>query len=341
MKCRQLIAFLFILLPGAVAVDRLEANGPSVDALNKRADYRRPDKIDYPEDNAYSAVKARLGQALFFDTALSGSNTISCSSCHNPELSWTDGQPRSIGEAHTPAAYAAPSLLNVAWLERLGWDGKFKDLEAVAFTPITSPTMMNLPEKDLIARLQSKPAYVELFGKAFNGEGVTRRNIELALATFERSIVSTEAPFDRWVKGDEEAISAQAKHGFAIFNGKGHCAECHSGWSFTDGSYHDIGTSKDNIGRGRYFPTSIKLQYAFKTPTLRDVALTAPYMHDGSLASLEDVIELYDRGGIDRPSRAEPIKPLHLSQNEKADLIAFLQTLNGDRQAPPQLDFPD
>jgi len=341
MNCRQLIAFLFVLLPGFAVVEHLEANGPLAGAPDKRSDYRRPDKIDYPEDNAYSAAKARLGQALFFDTALSGSNTIACASCHNPGLSWSDGLPHAVGEARTAGVYHTPSLLNVAWLNRLGWDGKFKNLEAVAFTPITSPVMMNLREEDLIARLQSKPAYVELFAKAFDGGGVTKRNIEFALATYERSIVSTEAPFDRWVKGDEKAISAEAKHGFAIFNGKGHCAECHSGWNFTDGSYHDIGVSKDNIGRGRSFPSSVKLQYAFKTPTLRDVALTAPYMHDGSRATLEDVIALYDEGGIDRPSRAEPIKPLHLTQTEKADLIAFLQTLTGERQMPSLPDLPD
>ena len=128
------------------------------------------------------------------------------------------------------------------------------------------------------------------------------------MATFERTIVSGEAPFDRWIKGDEKAINAAAKRGFDLFVGKAHCASCHSGWAFTDSSFHDIGTATgDDIGRGKLFPTSIKLQYAFKTPTLRDVARRAPYMHDGSDATLEAVIDLYDRGGIDRPSRSELI----------------------------------
>ena len=143
---------------------------------------------------------------------------------------------------------------------------------------------MNLPEKVLIERLSAIPGYVDAFDAAFGEGEITRRKIELALATFERSIVSGEAPFDRWIEGDESAINDGAKRGFDLFNGKAHCASCHSGWAFTDSSFHDIGTAQDDdIGRGQLFPTSIKLRYAFKTPTLRDVARRAPYMHDGSV----------------------------------------------------------
>ncbi len=149
------------------------------------------------------------------------------------------------------------------------------------------------------------------------------------MATYERSIVSTDAPFDRWIHGDEVAISAAAKRGFALFNGKANCAVCHSGWAFTDGSFHDIGVAKDDdLGRGRLFPNSVKLQHAFKTPTLRDVTHRGPYMHDGSISSLVEVIDLYDRGGIERPSRDNDIHPLNLQDSEKADLIAFLNTLS-------------
>ncbi len=176
-------------------------------------------------------------------------------------------------------------------------------------------------------------AYVDAFAAAFGAAGITRRNIELALATFERSIVSGRAPFDRWVEGDDAAISAAAKRGFDLFNDKAHCSGCHNGFSFTDGSFHDIGTAKDtDIGRGRLFPNSVKLRYAFKTPTLRDVTRRAPYMHDGSIATLEEVIDLYDRGGIERPSRSVLIRPLGLTDAERADLIAFLDTLT----APPK-----
>jgi cytochrome c peroxidase len=187
---------------------------------------------------------------------------------------------------------------------------------------------MDLSETELVARLAADPDYGRQFAEAFGDPQINRRRIELALATFERSIVATDAPFDRWIAGDETAIDPAAKRGFALFNGRARCAQCHSGFVFTDGSFHDIGTARDpDIGRGRLFPSSIKLQHAFKTPTLRDVALRAPYMHDGSVPTLEAVIELYDRGGIARPSRDEAIGPLLLSEEEKADLLAFLQSL--------------
>ncbi len=200
----------------------------------------------------------------------------------------------------------------------------------MATGPITSPDIMNLPIDELIKRLSAIPGYARAFDAAFGKGDITMPKIELALATFERSIVSDDAPFDRWIRGDEAAIDAAAKRGFALFNGKANCAACHSGWAFTDASFHDIGVAKnDDIGRGRLFPTSVKLQYAFKTPTLRDVTRRGPYMHDGSLSTLGDVIDLYNRGGIDRPSRDDEIHQLNLPQSEKADLIAFLQTLNG------------
>ena len=300
-----------------------------------RADaYQRPTSIPYPDDNPYTEAKAELGRMLFFDPRLSGSQSRSCANCHDSLLSWGDGLPRAIGEQQSPMGLRSPTLLNVAWVPILGWDGKFPDLESVAFVPITAPANMNLPEATLIARLSAIPGYLRAFDRAFGKGEITRHKIELALATYERSIVSGEAPFDRWIMGDDAAIGAAAKRGFEIFNNKGHCAECHSGWAFTDSSFHDIGTAKgDDIGRGRYFSNSLKLRYAFKTPTLRDVDRRAPYMHDGSVPTLEDVIALYDKGGIARPSRSELMRPLGLTEGEKSDLIAFLHTLT----SPPQL----
>jgi len=303
-------------------------------AAASRDEYRRPAAIPYPDQNPHSAEKAELGRMLFFDPILSGSRARSCASCHNPSLSWGDGLARAIGEGQQPMGLRAPTLLNVAWVPRLGWDGKFRDLESVAFAPITSAANMNLPEADLIARLEAVPGYVQSFAAAFDEGSITRARIEAALATYERSIVSETAPFDRWIMGEESAIDMPAKRGFELFRGKAHCAKCHSGWAFTDSSFHDIGSASGNdIGRGRLFPTSVKLRYAFKTPTLRDVARRAPYMHNGSLATLEDVIALYDRGGIERPSRSELIAPLALTPTEKADLVAFLNTLTGEPQA--------
>jgi cytochrome c peroxidase len=293
-----------------------------------RDGYRRPAEIPHPADNSYSAEKTELGRKLFFDPILSGSGSHSCSTCHNPALAWGDGVARAVGQGQTRLALRSPTLLDIAWIPRLGWDGKFRDLESVAFGPITARSNMNLSEETLLARLSASPAYINAFAAGFGTIGITRRNVELALATFQRSIVSRRAPFDRWVEGDDTAISAAAKRGFDLFNGKAHCSGCHNGFSFTDGSFHDIGTAKDtDIGRGRFFPNSVKLRYAFKTPTLRDVTLRAPYMHDGSIATLEEVIDLYDRGGIERPSRSVLIRPLGLTDAERTDLIAFLGTL--------------
>ncbi len=325
-KASSAVGAIIVLLGAAVAASDNAAPGRA--ALFET--YRRPAEIPFPQSNPYSEAKSKLGRILFFDPILSGSQVRSCASCHNPALSWGDGQARAVGEKQVRLPLRSPTLLNVAWVPKLGWDGHFRDLEAVAFGPITAADNMNLPEKVLVERLSAIQGYRSAFDAAFGDGPITKRKIELALATYERSIVSGEAPFDRWIKGDESAIDASAKRGFDLFNGKAHCASCHSGWAFTDSSFHDIGTAKnDDVGRGRLFPTSIKLRHAFKTPTLRDVARRAPYMHDGSIATLDAVIDLYNRGGIARSSRAEQIYPLDLSQQEKADLIAFLHTLNG------------
>ncbi len=303
-----------------------------------KAKYHRPSQIPFPKSDPYSEAKSNLGQMLFWDPLLSGSRSRSCASCHNPGLSWGDGLPRAIGENQKSLPLRTPTLLNVAWNDALGWTGHFSSLENVTFGPITGAGNMNLPKQELIKRLSAIPGYDTAFEQAFGEGKITSHKIELALATFERSIISTTAPFDRWISGKENAISPSAKHGFDLFNGKARCASCHRGWAFTDGSFHDIGTAKGkDVGRGALFPTSKKLRYAFKTPTLRDVARRAPYMHDGSVATLEDVIELYDKGGIDRPSRAEDVRPLHLTKAEKADLIAFLNTLTG---TPQEVEVP-
>ena len=333
-----LLAGVGVLLIGATSSYSGLEQG---DGLALKEKYQRPAEIPFPKSDPYSEAKAKLGRMLFFDPILSGSQVRSCANCHNPALSWGDGLPRAIGEGQQSLPLRSPTLLNIAWIPKLGWDGHFRDLESVAFGPITAASNMNLPEPVLIERLSAVPGYVYAFQSAFGEGPITRRKVELALATFERSIVSGEAPFDRWIGGDEAAISNAAKRGFNLFNGKANCAACHSGWAFTDGSFHDIGTAKgDDLGRGKLFPTSVKLRYAFKTPTLRNVAQRAPYMHDGSVPTLAAVIDLYNRGGIKRPSRAEDIHPLGLSEQEKADLIAFLGTLSAPAQVVAIPDVP-
>ena len=331
----QFAAVALLLLVRAAVPDVIAQAAPSPDQ-DLRTEYRRP-ATPFPDTDPYSATKAKLGQLLFFDPILSGSGKIACASCHNPSYSFTDGLRHGVGE-HEMATHT-PTLLNVAWAPILGWDGHFPSLEKVAFGPILNPEIMGGNEKEIIARLTAIPEYRAAFTAAFPDGVVSRTNIEDALATFERTLVSGPAPFDRWVDGDESAISAAAKRGFALFNGKAGCAECHAGWAFTDEGFYDVGVGKgQDIGRGKLFANSPKLQYAFKTPTLRNVAVRAPYMHDGSEATLAAVIDLYNRGGVDRPSRADPIKPLGLNAQEEADLIAFLKTLTSDQ--PIALDIP-
>ena len=270
----------------------------------------------------------RLGRRLFLDTGLSKSGATSCATCHQASSGWSDAHRTAVGDNGDHLPFKAPTLLNVGWLDRMGWTGRFADTPAVALFAMSSPATMNMPLADLVAKLRKDQSYVAAFEAAFGHEGIANDDVGAAITRYVNSITSVKGPFDRWIEGDDTAITSAAQRGFATFVGKGRCGECHSGWTFTDGSYHDIGTAKTDLGRGLFFPGSVKLQHAFKTPGLRNVADRAPYMHDGHLATLADVIDLYDRGGIDRPSRAQAIAPLHLSQEEKADLKAFLMTLS-------------
>jgi cytochrome c peroxidase len=315
---------------GFVGVGVGLGGGPDSRRAGWRDAYRPPSEIPFPADNPYTAAKAELGRRLFFDPILSGDRTRACATCHVPDLAWADGRARAATRQQGDMDLRTPTVLNVAWQDGpLGWDGKFHTLESVSAMPITAPGNMNLPMNEALARLSADPDYTAAFASAFADPAVTRERLEAALATFERLIVTEPAPFDRWIAGQEGAITEPAKRGFDLFNGRAGCANCHSGWSFTDNSFHDIGVGQGtDIGRGRFKPTSVALRYAFKTPTLREIGQRAPYMHDGSVPNLEAVIDLYDRGGIDRPSRSRLIKPLHLTATERSDLLAFLATLS-------------
>jgi cytochrome c peroxidase len=194
-----------------------------------------------------------------------------------------------------------------------------------------------LPE--MVSRLRSIPGYEPHFAKAYPGEGISEITVARAIASFERTILSTESPFDRWRKGDEKAVSAEAKRGFALFNGKANCAACHMGFNFSDNGFHNIGVkSAGTPDAGRFAQRKVKaMQGAFKTPTLRDVALTAPYMRNGSYQTLMEVVEHYDRGGDDKTNLDINMAPLGLSAAEKAELVAFMESLTG---APRLVSVP-
>jgi cytochrome c peroxidase len=311
------------------------------DRAARMTGFQRPRDVPFPPDNPFSPEKADLGRMLFFDPLLSRSGTISCATCHHPRLAWGDGLPRAVGEARVPLPLRSPTMLGAAWLAAFGWDGKFPSLESVAFTPMTAAANMGRDEHEVLRDISQSEAYRTAFERVFPGEGVSRSSVERALATYERTIVPDIAPFDRWIAGDEGAIPEAAKRGFDLFTGPAECSECHSSWRFTDDSFRDIGIGGDNDpGRGRLFPNSPRLRHAFKVPTLRDATKRAPYMHDGSQASLESVVAFYDRGGVARPSRDEHIHPLGLSAGERDDLIAFLQTLTGAQARDPSPIIP-
>jgi cytochrome c peroxidase len=292
-----------------------------------RLEYLRPATIPFPADNLYSKDREILGWTLFFDPRLSGSKSTSCASCHNPGFSWGDGLSKGVGAGMKQLERRTPTILNAAWSDLLFWDGRAEDLEQQALDPITGAGEMNQPLDAMIQTVDGIDGYRALFARAYPGEPVNEKTVARAIATFERTIVSGDAPFDRWISGDEDAISSEAKRGFDLFNGKAACARCHSGWNFTDNGFHDIGIEGSDRGRGVRLPLAA-MQFAFKTPTLRNADRRAPFMHDGSEPTLEDVVEFYDRGGkAKRPSLAPEIVPLNLSPQEKKELVELMRTL--------------
>ena len=301
-------------------------NADDMNALKQQ--YQHATTIPYPDDNPYSEAKAKLGEILFFDTRLSNSG-IACASCHQPNHAWANGLARPVNAHGKKARRKTMSLLNTAWDEFYLWDGRATSLEQQALAPFTSIFEMNRPLHEMIAFLATDATYQQLFDEAFPDEhdAVNQDNFARAIATFQRGIVSGVTPFDEWVAGDDEAISDTAKQGFALFNSKANCAACHSGWRFTDGMFHDIGINDKDIGRGAIVPDADML-HAFKTPSLREVMKRAPYMHNGEFADLQAVLTHYDNGFTVRPSLDKEMRPLFLTKQERAQLIAFLQTLS-------------
>jgi cytochrome c peroxidase len=303
--------------------------------------YRRPDAIPFPPDNPFSDDKMELGRQLFFDPRLSGSNSISCATCHNPSFAWEDGMPVGIGHGTKPLGRHTPTILNLAWGELFFWDGRAESLEAQALGPVQSDVEMHQSVEELLIELGGIDGYVAQFNEAFPGEGLNERTLAAAIATFERTIVSNLAPFDRWIAGDPTAISDSAQRGFVIFNTTANCAACHSSWTFTDSSFHDIGLASEDPGRGKLFPDVPELAHGFKTPGLRNIVERAPYMHDGSIATLRQVIDHYAGNFVSRPTLSADIFALELSEQDKQDLEAFLKTLSSNDDPQPLPILPN
>jgi cytochrome c peroxidase len=297
--------------------------------------------VPVPEDNPQTQAKIELGKKLFFDTRLSLDRASSCGTCHSPERAFADGLPRAKGFQGTLLPRNSPTVLNAAYNTIQFWDGRAATLDEQCKGPLLAPAEMNmLDEEHLIERLNSIPGYRQDFQTVFNSSP-SLDNIARAVASFERTLVTPGSRFDQYAMGDKAALTEQEKRGLIVFIGKGSCSECHNGPNFTDNKFHNLGVvpahgSPDDLGR--YVVTKKEEdRKAFKTPTLRNVSLTPPYMHDGSVATLEEVIDLYDRGGGDVPNKSKLVYPLNLTNAEKADLVAFLKALNGN---VPQVQLP-
>lgn len=293
-----------------------------------------------PEDNPLTEEKVKLGKRLYFDPVLSVDGTVSCASCHVPEKGFADPNLFSIGVRGQLGTRQAPTIINRVFSRAQFWDGRAASLEEQALGPITNPIEMGNPNINVvIERLKKDPSYIEQFDRAFprsdtaDESGVTEKNLAHAIASFERTIMSGNSPFDRFIEGDKSAMSESAARGYQLYLTKANCATCHVSFNFTDETYHNLGVGMTarKPDFGRYTVSKLEgHQGAFKTPTLREIANTAPYMSDGSLKTLEEVVDYYDRGAAPNPWLSPKIKPLGLTVAEKRDLVEFLKALSGE-----------
>lgn len=326
-------------LLAALSGTALPAIAQDRDAL--REAYRRPLDVPFPNSAPYSPQLATLGKMLFFDPRLSGAKNMSCASCHNPSFGYEVPVDGAVGAQNTKLGRHAPSILNVAWVAPFFWDGRAADLEEQAAGPITAAEEMNGNFRHIISDLSQVKGYKTWFAQLFPDKGITRETVLTAIATYERTVVSGWSPFDRWVEGDEAALSESQKRGFDLFNGKAKCSGCHTGWNFTDNKFHDVGWYTDDVGRAKFEPDNIKAQHAFKTPGLRNLTYRAPFMHNGGVSNLEAVIRHYETGGIRRPSISDLMKPIQIDDQERQDLISFLNSLTADKSNTPMPNLPN
>ena len=315
-----------------------------------------------PDDNPWTAAKVALGEKLYFDARLSADNTVSCATCHDPAKGFGDGKALAVGIGQKTGSRNSPTVINAAFNDFQFWDGRASTLEEQAKGPLTNPVEMGMASHDaLVGKLQNIAEYPPLFKQAFDSDQINIDNVVRAIASYERTVFSFSSPFDRFNAGDKAAVSASAQRGWDLFNGKARCNDCHgyvaSSPTFTDNKFHNIGVAMHatnfaelarKVGQspestselahaagyselGRFLVTKEPKDIgAFKTPGLRNVALTAPYMHDGSQRTLEEVIKFYDKGGEDNPYLDGGIRPLKLTAQEQTDLVEFLKALTSD-----------
>ena len=322
-----LAAAAAIAAPGATAADH------SMSPTKADVEWLLPKRPPSPPDNQPTQARVELGRMLFFDPRLSSDGNLSCAGCHSPSLGWSDGLPTAKGSKSKVLGRATPTIVNSGFNTIQMWDGRKSSLEDQAMGPMESMDEMAMDLKKLFAWLERMPGYVKAFAKAYPGEAIDHKTTSKALASFERTVVSNDSPFDRWLRGDKRAMTVQQVRGFRLFSdpGKANCVACHHAPNFTDNGFHNIGlaayaVANPDMGRFAIKPVPA-MRGAFKTPTLRDVALTAPYFRDGSAKTLMDVMEFYNRGGVSAQDRSPQVKPLNLARPEMEDVVAFLQAL--------------
>lgn len=318
----------------ALLLAQSAASAPAAPAATAADQAWKLPPVPMPHDNRSTPPRIELGQALFFDPRLSGNGAMSCASCHNPSLGWSDGLKTAVGWGGQVLGRATPTVLNTAYNTQFMWDGRKKSLEDQALGPMKTPQEMNTDFAAALARLKAVPLYVSMFDKAYPGEGISEETIAKAIAAFERTVVVNDTPFDRWLAGDRHAITPSQWRGYKVFvdPAKGNCATCHSAPNFTDNGFHNIGIAGKGAepDAGRFAIRKVaSMRGAFKTPSLRDIELTAPYFRDGSASTLREVVDHYVRGGDDRSNLSASMKPLDLSEQEKNDLVAFMKSLTG------------
>jgi cytochrome c peroxidase len=299
--------------------------------------WRLPTQPVSPKDNEWTPARSELGKMLFFDPRLSGSGQVTCASCHLPERGWSDGLPTAVRFLGQKMRLATPSLINIGYNTIFMWDGRQPTLEQQGLGGQGEAADINAGSKikpaEVVRNLSQVSGYIDAFEKVYPGEGITPLTLAKALAAFQRSLIARESPFDRWLAGDTTAMNARQLKGFKLFLDpqKGACAACHQPPNFTDNGFHNLGLAshgeKDPLpGRGKHRNIPI-MDGAFKTPALRDVALTAPYFHDGSARTLAEVVDHYIKGGEVTRNLSPSFRKAILTPDEKADLIAFLEAL--------------
>ena len=292
-----------------------------------------PTVVPIPSSNLNYSAKIELGKQLYFDGRLSKNNAISCAFCHNPGTGFADPRQTSIGVGGGVGGRQSPTVYNTGLNHVQFWDGRARSLEEQAIGPIHNPVEMAETHEHVVAKLGKIKGYQQQFRAVF-GTDVNLQGIAEAIAAYERTVLSTNSAFDKYVLGEQKAMDEAAVRGLALFKGKARCILCHNGPNFTDNQFHNLGVPqvgpmKEDLGRFAVSRAE-KDRGAFKTPTLRSITETAPYMHDGAFKTLEEVVEFLDQGGGSNPNLSPLVKPLNLAVEEKSDLVAFLKALAGE-----------